>query len=138
MATTITKTTMLLLTTLALGCAHSTSGPGGGDGGGWTFGPTGGSGGLIVVQFDGGTTTSATTGVDPSLQALKDLCLNTGGVLHQDQCCSDAGEMPDSCVAVPDCGGVLTCSGGNIDPNLWLCSCPGGGCFDHAAGCTVP
>ncbi len=143
--TTITKT-MLLLAALTLGCAHST-GSGGGDGGrggDWTFGPTAGGGGTqgtTATGGNGGTTAivgGSTTGTGSSLQALKDLCLSSGGTPHQDQCCSDGGEMPDSCAVKPSCGAVLTCSGGDsVDPSLWLCSCPGTACFDHVVGCTA-
>ena len=35
-------------------------------------------------------------------------------------------------------GGTGGEASGGIDPDLWVCSCPNGMCFDQTEGCTVP
>ena len=109
----------------------------GGSGGGGAGGSGGGTGGETTTSTSTGTTTSTPTVTDTTMEELKELCASTGGTVQQAQCCSKYGQMPDTCMNQVSCGGVITCSGG-IDPDLWVCSCSSGMCFDQTEGCTVP
>ncbi len=115
----------------------TTGGSAGGGAGGSGAGGVGGTGGEASMSSSTGTTTSTPTVTDTTMEELKELCASTGGTVQQAQCCSKYGQMPDTCMNQVSCGGVITCSGG-IDPDLWVCSCSNGMCFDQTEGCTVP
>jgi hypothetical protein len=65
----------------------------------------------------------------PDASTAAALCMSTGGTITVLQCCSSAGDFPNSCAL-----GACSCAP-MYSHAVNACNCGSGQCFDPAAGC---